>query len=228
MLFLYKNNYDYIIHFPLRSQFKVFSFSFFFFLVCDIWPADIVFLLDDSTSIWDNDYKKQMDFLSSFVKDITIGPKKSRISVVTFSSRPKNQFWLRDHQSKNEVLSAIKNINRMYGDTYTSDGLRMIRENSFLPRHGGRIKASRIVIVVTDGKSTIPRETINQAKKLHNAKATVFAIGVGRQVDPKELNAIANSPKYVFTVDNYSALASIKKKLSQKVCTLHVTNVSDW
>ncbi|GAB1603461.1 collagen alpha-1(XIV) chain-like, partial [Argonauta hians] len=196
--------------------------------VCDIWPADIVFLLDDSTSIWDNDYKKQLSFLSDFVKDITIGPKKSRIGVVTFSSRPKTQFRLGDHMSKTEVLSAIKHIDRMYGDTYTSDGLRMIREHSFSPRYGGRLKASHIVIVITDGKSTIPRETVNQAKKLHDTKAIVFAIGVGRRVDPKELHNIASESQFVFQVNSYDALATIKTKLSQKVCTLTVTKVGEW
>ncbi|XP_014787735.1 collagen alpha-1(XIV) chain isoform X1 [Octopus bimaculoides] len=196
--------------------------------VCDIWPADIVFLLDDSTSIWDNDYQKQLTFLSDFVKDITIGPKKSQISVVTFSSRPKTQFWLRDHLSKTAVLSAIKHIDRMYGDTYTADGLRMIREHSFSPRYGGRIKASHIVIVVTDGKSTIPTETVNQAKKLHDTKAIVFAIGVGRRVDPIELNNIASERQFVFQVDSYDALTTIKTKLSQKVCTLSITRVGEW
>ena len=48
----------------------------------------------------------------------------------------------------------------------------------------------------------------------------MFAVGVGEGVVLDELDVIASAPSddFVFTVDNYAALASIKKLLALKTC----------
>ena len=46
----------------------------------------------------------------------------------------------------------------------------------------------------------------------------MFAIGVGKEVSVEELNRIATSEEYVFTVDNYSALERLKVLIAWKAC----------
>merc|ERR1712025_986092 len=80
----------------------------------------------------------------------------------------------------------------------------------------------RIMIVITDG-NTHPDDRDQLARTsaaLHRPemKTTVVAIGVGRRKF-EELETIASDPRYVFKVEDYSALQSqITATLSQKLC----------
>ena len=49
---------------------------------------------------------------------------------------------------------------------------------------------------------------------------TVFAVGVGRRTDIKELRAIASEPseQFVFTVSNFDLLQSIREELAMSAC----------
>lgn len=54
---------------------------------------------------------------------------------------------------KTALLAAISGIPYDAGATYTDEGLQYARTYAFLPSHGGRANASRIVVVMTDGQS---------------------------------------------------------------------------
>lgn len=195
-------------------------FVFFFLSVCGLNPTDIIFMLDESTSIWDKDYSKQMDFLVSFIKDAIIGQKNTQIGVVTFSTGVVNRIYLNQYQKRRGLLDAVKAIQRYHGDTYTDKGLRYITGAGFAAEHGGRPGVPHIVIVITDGQSTRPIETKSAAKEMHNAGITVFAIGVGSAIDPDELKTISGDQSRVYEVISYDALKNIESALFSKVCTV--------
>ena len=75
-----------------------------------------------------------------------------------------------------------------------------------------------MAVVITDGQSTSPEQTITEATRAHLKGILVIAIGVGHQVDNKELEAIAGSDERVFTVNDYSALDTIKEAVLTKAC----------
>ena len=86
----------------------------------------------------------------------------------------------------------------------------------------------KIGIVITDGKSNDPEETAAKAEEARKAGITLFSIGVGQGVDETELAAIANKPReeYLFTVNDYNALNTIKELLSIKACQGEASNCS--
>ena len=69
-------------------------------------------------------------------------------------------------------------------------------------------------------RSDSREETAAKAEEARRAGISLFAIGVGQGVDETELAAIGSEPKeeYVFTVNNYDALNTIKELLSMKAC----------
>ena len=75
-------------------------------------------------------------------------------------------------------------------------------------------------IVMTDGESRDPQDTAVQGQLAKDAGIFMFAIGIGLNINKNELGSIANEPAadYVFTVTDFSALNSIKTKLSYKTC----------
>lgn len=74
----------------------------------------------------------------------------------------------------------------LQGGTNTSFGIQFVRENSFKPQNGGRLNATKIVIVITDGQSADPDATKHEAQLLHHQGVLVYAVGVGSEVKIKQ------------------------------------------
>jgi hypothetical protein len=71
-------------------------------------------------------------------------------------------------------------------------------------------------VVVTDGQSMEPEHTVDAARTLKDSGVKVFAIGVGKSVDDKELTAIASQPTSTFKyhVSDYATLHYITNFLA--------------
>ena len=186
---------------------------------CGGRPAEIVFALDASGSIWGPDFKRQLQFIQDLVGVFEVSPAMARIGVLTFSSTPQQEFLLDKYTDARHVRRAISEITQRRGDTATSKALSTMTNEFFTAEHT-RTGVVKIGVVITDGKSDDAAATQREAKAARAAGIHLFAIGVGSQVDERELKAIASKPadQYVFTVNNYNALATIKEILAMKTC----------
>jgi len=74
--------------------------------------------------------------------------------------------------------------------------------------------------VITDGASTDPKKTVVSAMRTHDADITVFAIGVGKDLNIAELEIIASSPTclYVALLQGFTEFESLKYIIEQKTC----------
>ncbi|XP_046571860.1 collagen alpha-1(XII) chain-like [Haliotis rubra] len=187
---------------------------------CPDKPADIVFVVDGSGSEASSNFKKETTFISNFVKSFNIGTTTVQVSVVQFATTVRNEFKLNSHTDNATLVRAIARIHWLNGETYTGDALNYVDRNSFNRQNGGRDNVDKIVIVLTDGESNFPNETVVAAKKLHDRRITVAAVGIGSEVNRDELNAIASNSKHVFLVPNFDALQSIHQQLTDTTCKL--------
>lgn len=75
-----------------------------------------------------------------------------------------------------------------------------------------------IVVLMTDGlPSNTTTEAVRAAGARAGAVATVFAIGVGPDVDPALLTDVAGSPARYFPVDDADALRTIYREISEMI-----------
>jgi len=74
---------------------------------CIHHPADIVFVLDGSSSIWPPDFQKQLDFVQHVIDQFDVGTNKTHVGVMTFSSDVETIFNLGELGSKKEIRAAI-------------------------------------------------------------------------------------------------------------------------
>lgn len=101
--------------------------------------------------------------------------------------------------------------------TYTDEGLKFARTTAFT--HGGRPSASKIVVVLTDGKSYSSYNTVLEANKLKNVPGIkVISIGIGSSVDKTELLHIASDGAHMFTVAGFDSLAAIRSEIAFAAC----------
>ncbi|KAH9505397.1 hypothetical protein Btru_057172 [Bulinus truncatus] len=82
---------------------------------------------------------------------------------------------------------------------------------------GGRDKASKIIILVTDGKSNDPDKTKKSADNLKKQNVQILTVGVGN-ADSAELTALASSKSNVFYVKDFNAIDRIASEVSDRAC----------
>jgi len=189
---------------------------------CGNNPADIVFVLDESGSIWGPHFTQQLDFVQSTIEAFDVGFNRTHVGVLTFGTNNRVIFPLGKYTEEDQLKKAVKEIKQKRGETYTHLALKRLREEMFSPQYA-RSWVRHVAIVITDGESNYPEETKKEAKLCHEANFQVFAVGVGTAVVRKELEAIASAPDLVFQVDNYAALESLRLRLAWKACEAPTT-----
>ncbi|KAK3582071.1 hypothetical protein CHS0354_013449 [Potamilus streckersoni] len=185
--------------------------------------ADIVFVLDSSTSIWIEDFKRQLTFVQDVVKmfDVGQGPTQARVGILTFGNKVWIDYTLDKFSDVESLINAVEKIPHKAGTTTnTWEALDTLRTQMFTPEMGSRVNVSHIAIVITDGRSQKTMRTKVSAEAVHDAGINMFAIGVGHNIDFVELGYIATDPDegFLFNVDNYTALESIKGIIADKTC----------
>lgn len=193
---------------------------FFFFAECsrgvDV-KADVVFLVDGSYSIGIANFVKVRAFLEVLVKSFEISPRKVQISLVQYSRDPHMEFSLNRYNRVEDIIQAINTFPYRGGSTNTGKAMTYVREKVFVTSKGSRPNVPRVMILITDGKSSDAFK--EPAIKLRDADVEIFAVGVKDAVRT-ELEAIASPPAdtHVYTVEDFDAFQRISFELTQSVC----------
>ncbi|XP_021367855.1 collagen alpha-3(VI) chain-like isoform X2 [Mizuhopecten yessoensis] len=163
---------------------------------CSKTVADVLFLVDSSNSVDDDRFQAEKNFTSQVIQQFTIGPDDVQIAYLTFESVVHPQFQFNTFNNSADVLDAVQATNFTPGNTFTNLALQYARENIFTPENGDRANVTDIIILMSDGQSTLPSETAIEADliKAQNVTIVTFAINTNTDGLP-ELQDIA-SPTY--------------------------------
>lgn len=140
-----------------------------------------------------------------------------QVGIAQYSDRYQEEFSLNIFPRKSELENQIRHIRQMEGlQTYIGAALKKVKLY-FTPEGGSRIneKIQQILLVITDGRSH--DRVVQAAEDLRKKGIDIYAIGVGR-IDHLQLSQIAGSSDRKYTVDNFSELKVIKKRLVDDIC----------
>ncbi|XP_068178959.1 collagen alpha-6(VI) chain isoform X2 [Antennarius striatus] len=181
--------------------------------------ADIVFLVDGSTSIGDNNFKEIQQFLKSVASGLDIGPDRVRMALAQYSHETYQEFLLKDHMDKTSLLAALDSVPYRKGGTETGKAIDFLLTQYFTKDAGSRAsqRVPQIAVVITDGEST--DDVIGPARRLRQHGVIVLGIGVG-EANLEELASIANKPseRFMYSIDNFQALQRLTEGLLRTVC----------
>ncbi|BFZ22809.1 hypothetical protein BsWGS_25848 [Bradybaena similaris] len=180
--------------------------------------ADILFLLDTSSSMSKSDFELEKEFAISLTEHFNVGPNDVRFGAVTFSDRVQQSFSLGAHSSNEAVKTAIRNTAFLAGGTKTYQALDYIRVNRLF---GSRVKCSRIVVVLTDGLSDNRAATSKAATALKETGVKMISVGIGDLTE--ELSDMTSDPSLVFVADDFNSLSRIKQRVASGICTVPET-----
>ena len=183
-----------------------------------------MFVIDSSSSIGTFRFQLIRQFAASITGLLDIGPQKSLVGVIQFSTSFRLEFNLIEHTDRTSVLTALNpNLPYIRGYTNTAGALKLLLDSAQDGSLGLRLNHPHIVVVVTDGESNINEDdTIPNAQRVHASKIfqQVYAVGVG-DFNTDELNAIASDSSLVFSTRDFdsTAIEQLQQELSQRLCS---------
>ncbi|XP_056008465.1 hemicentin-1-like [Ostrea edulis] len=175
--------------------------------------GDMVFLLDESGSIGSTNFERVKTFVNSVISNFQIGTSATQISVVTFHSSATQIFQLNRYLNIASLQSAISSISFNGGGTDIGDALDYARSQSFQTSSGARTDSAKIVILITDGQSSIS----NQADLLKAIGVTIFCVGVGSGVNSAVLRSVSTHNDYTY-LTTFDLLSSLTNTISNGTC----------
>jgi len=120
-------------------------------------PVDVIFILDESSSVKPDNFELSKSFLSQLVGSMDVDSGHTQVGLVIFADNVTDEraFNLNAYSTTASVQSAISSFIYGRGTTYTASALRYVREKMLTPAAGDRPDIPNVVFVMTDGESTV-------------------------------------------------------------------------
>lgn len=173
----------------------------------------MVFLLDGSDNTR-NTFEGIRRFVQRIVENLNVDDRSDQVAVVQYSKDAEINFNLKSFSSKNEFLNSLKSIIHKGGrDVKMGAALEYVRDNVFTSSSGSRHAEGvpQILLVLSGGRSS--DDIRHPAQALQESKIKVFGVGM-RNADVLELQTIASTPSFAFSVSDAESLENIQPKVS--------------
>ncbi|KAG7232561.1 hypothetical protein INR49_008400 [Caranx melampygus] len=189
----------------------------------NVQAADIVFLVDGSSSIGRANFLQVKGFISGVIKPFASSVSETgiRFGAIQYSDTSRVEFTFTTYLNGTELVNAIENLNYKWKHAHwcrrTSQGLSSSRSPACLLKPLSPVSdfylwlllMSQITILITDGKS---QDRVQEpAQKLRSIKSA----------DRNELALISSQPSTDFTsfVGEFKLLNTLVPLVSPKVCS---------
>ncbi|XP_005863660.1 PREDICTED: collagen alpha-5(VI) chain [Myotis brandtii] len=181
---------------------------------CEDMKADIMFLVDSSGSIGEENFETMKTFMRNVSANIQIGPDKTQIGVVQFSTQTKEEFQLNKYFTQKEISDAIDRMSLIGQNTLMGGALTFVDEYFTLPK-GARLGVKKFLILITDGVAQ--DDVTKPAKALRDKGVIIICVGV-YGANRIQLEEISGDGSLVFHVEKFDHLKAIESKLLSQVC----------
>ncbi|XP_075785014.1 integrin alpha-D-like isoform X2 [Pelodiscus sinensis] len=192
---------------------------------CFTLVADIVLLIDGSSSIEPEDFEKMKTFLSEIMKRFR--GTDTQFALRQYSHEFQEYFNFTEYSRNRDPDNLVQGVEQIHGQTHTATAIRKVVQELFTSGNSAREEATKVLIVITDGqKNQDPLSYSDVIPEAERAGIIRYAVGVGsafsNDTSKQELREIASEPSYrhVLRVDNFGALECIKNKLQKKIFTI--------
>ncbi|XP_044870413.1 integrin alpha-D-like [Mauremys mutica] len=190
--------------------------------------TDIVLLVDGSGSIKPEDFEKMKTFVSEIMKRFR--STDTQFALMQYSHRFRDHFDFSEYRSSRDPDQLLQGVEQLHGSTFTASAIQQVVEELFISGRGARDEATKVLIVITDGKKlNDPLSYSDAIPEAERAGIIRYAIGVGKaffsDTAQQELHVIASEPtnEHVFQVDSFDALQGIRSQLQEKIFAIEGT-----
>ena len=175
---------------------------------------DLVFALDGSENLAKKGFDKIKQLVKMMVDNYTISKPETHVGIIEFSDKAKTILPLDDLFESTAIKDKVQGIVPSGGKgTVTDEALRKSADEVFDVKSGGRPGASKVLIIITDGKSTGKEPPKRAVKPVKEKGVRVYVINIGDDTDKDELKDIVVTEKNIYPVKTPKEVPSISPKL---------------
>lgn len=181
----------------------------------------MVFAIHSSRTLSPSHYRKEKEFVKRVATTLNISPGRSRIALILYSNFATAALRLDEKITLASFNNLVDGLPHERGVTRIDRALKLARSifdsDSAVTRRG----VPKILILMTDGKQTVARDALTlmeAARPLHEDDVRIFAVGMGSNVDVKELSAVTGASDDVFLSPSFENLVSLSGSLSKIMC----------
>ncbi|XP_068114519.1 von Willebrand factor A domain-containing protein 2 [Hyperolius riggenbachi] len=182
---------------------------------CQAQPVDLVFVLDASSGVGRENFKRLLNFVTMMSLQFDINRDVTQMGFVTYSSQPETVFGLDTYETGSGLLSAINRASYLGGSPSTGNALLHVHNDVMTIQKGARPGVKKAVVVITDGRGA--EDAAVPAQKLRDNGISVLAVGIGR-IQRNALLRIAGSERFVTYIPSYDVLGQYEDDIVQRVC----------
>uniref|UniRef100_A0A8C9TJT8 VWFA domain-containing protein n=1 Tax=Scleropages formosus TaxID=113540 RepID=A0A8C9TJT8_SCLFO len=145
---------------------------------CPISGTDIVFLIDGSGSVSDDDFRRMKEFMIKLIKQFQ--GRNTLFAVMQYSSVFEIHMDFNDYKTRGSSWeSLINGISQQKRWTHTPTAIRKVVRELFVPSSGSRPKAVKVLVVITDGQTVGDSTPMSVVVREAEDKGIIrYAIGV--------------------------------------------------
>ena len=171
--------------------------------------VDAIFVVDTSGSVLPEQHQKQKDFIKRFAEINELNKDGLHAGVIVFSQSSSVEIKLNDYYDLNAFMTAVQKLKQECSVTRIDKGLKQSYDLLLSKSYGARDGVPKVLFILLDGRQTQQGNYIEPsvaAKPIQNAGVLMKAIGIGNEIDRKELESIAGSIDNVYLIKNYKKL----------------------
>ncbi|XP_046699165.1 vitrin isoform X1 [Silurus meridionalis] len=175
---------------------------------------DIAFVIDGSSSVGTSNFRTVLQFVANVTREFEISDTDTRIGAVQYTYEQRLEFAFGQHNTKAEVLNAIRQISYWSGGTSTGAAITFAADKLFSKSKPNKRK---IMIVITDGRSY--DDVRAPALAVQRSGVIAYSIGIAWAAQD-ELEYIATDPDkdHSFFVDEFDNLYKYVPKIIHNIC----------
>ncbi|XP_028394002.1 collagen alpha-5(VI) chain-like [Dendronephthya gigantea] len=180
--------------------------------------VDLVIALDGSENLAEKGFDKIKDLVKAIIENQTISETETHIGVVEFSDEAHVILPLNELFEPTAIHDKVQRIIPSGGkNRVTDEALRKSADNVFDAKSGGRPGASKVLIIVTDGKSTGKEPPKRAVKPVKEKGVRVYVVNIGEDADKDELKDIVPTEKNIYHVKDSDKVPDIAPKLVEDI-----------
>lgn len=171
--------------------------------------VDAIFVIDTSGSVLPEQHQRQKDFIKRVAEVNELNKDGLHAGVIVFSQSSSVEIKLNDYYDLNAFTAAVQKLKQECSVTRIDKGLKQSYDLLLSKRYGARDGVPKVLFLLLDGKQTQQENYIEPsvaAKPIQDAGVLMKAIGMGSEVDSKELESIAGSIENVYMIKSYKKL----------------------
>uniref|UniRef100_A0A670HY20 von Willebrand factor n=1 Tax=Podarcis muralis TaxID=64176 RepID=A0A670HY20_PODMU len=181
------------------------------FLVSVHKAMDIVFLLEGSDKVGEENFNLVKEFIARTIREMDIGEETIHITIIQYSFTITVEYSFRDRQSKTDLIKKVREIKFRGGNaTNTGKALNFVSEQTIATSRRGRRQAPHLVYMVTANPAT---DTITRLP----TDVNLIPIGISPNANIQELRELSQ-PQTPIILEDYDRLIQEGPDLILKTC----------